>query len=253
MRRIRYRGELFEEGRPGPHLAALLASRDTLVEISNDEPTHDVVIGAPHHAPLGTPRIAEKSSRPRVADEGAALVALATHDALRKRGIASRLLIAVHATDHDPNKQLASPYCRDLFARPAKLLVECHGASANRSNELELTSGMNRLSRPREFGALLSGALDSRYALAAQHTPGGREAMIFESGGQRTQGALALPALKTQSLAEAMNRSMHALHLEATPRFRTSWRNPNTLTRNGQELATAVADAIADYLDAFVR
>jgi hypothetical protein len=248
MRRVVYRGSLLDGAQPHPELSELLIRKDLLIEISDDAPAHDVVIGAPHHAALGTPEIAERSNKPRVADEGAGFVAIAALAALRERGIASKLLIAAHATDHDPNKMLESPYCRELFSKSARLLFECHGASAHRENEIEVSAGSNSLSRPMEFGELLGEATEFRYRLAAQKVPGQHEAIAFDSDGRRSECTLALPALKTPSLVEAMKHRMHALHIEATPSFRATWQRPNSLTEKGEALGMALAEAASGYL-----
>ena len=243
---------LWEEGSLAPDLIALLDCRDTLVEIAHGEP--GVVLGVPHHAARGVDRIAER--RPeggRVADENAVVYALICFDALRVRGVGCRLMVAAHATDHDPNKHPESPYCRAALDSPAtRLLVECHGAGARAPNELELSAGRNRLADPLAFGRRLVRSLGAGFRLAAQSEPAGDRALVLDADGNETPGVLRFPALLTRSLELAGSRNVAALHLEAKPRFRLTSAGAgfHAPTPSGDRLGIALADAIEDQLEA---
>ncbi len=250
MKRIDYDGPLWREREPAPELAALLRERDALIELSAAGGGPGVVLGVPHHAGPGVDEIAER--RPeggRVADENAVMYALAGFAALRERGAACRLVVAAHASDHDPNKHPERPYCQRALSSGAELLLECHGAGFPAPHPLEVSAGRNARAEPLRFGRLLSGALGAGLALAAQARPGERAARRFE-GGAPLDGEVELkfPALKTRSLAEADARGLAALHLEATPRFRTFGVQGMRLTDDGARLGRALAEAVVAYL-----
>lgn len=249
----RYDGPRLEGDRPHRALLRLLEARDTLVEIlpaRDAGPRPRVLLGVPHHAAVGVDRIAER--RPeggRVADENAVLYALAALDRLAACGVAAGLLVAAHATDHDPNKGAASPYCRRILGSGATLLVECHGASVRAPHDLEVSAGSNRRADPVRFGRGLARALGPGFHVAAQSVPGQRAALLMDAGGGETGAAvLRFPALRTTSLREAGERGMGALHLEAKPRFRSRGDGSTALTASGRRLGHALAEAIAGYL-----
>lgn len=254
MQPVECTGELWQFGEPRPGLADLLNSKDLLIEIANREPPYQVMIGVPHQAAIGVAQIAEKWWDPRqgqygrVSDEAAALFALAAFTSLRDQDVPCRLVIAAHATDHDPNKELDSPYCQRIFAHSARLLFECHGASKNRPNALEVTAGSNPLAHPALFGRLLAQALAWRYRVAAQTRPLVEEATVFVNERTEEVGKLILPALNTTSLRHAATYQIHALHLEAKPCFRISEGKPNALTEDGKALGQAIASTITGYL-----
>ena len=245
-----YAGPLFHAGRPHAALGDLLEQRDALIELGPDGPP-EVVLGVPHHAAAGVDRIAERSpSGGRVADENAVLYALACLADLRRLGIASSLVVAAHATDHDPNKHAASPYCRRILRRPcAALLVECHGASARAPHDLEVSAGRNEHSRPLEFGRLLADFLGAGFHVAAQTRPGERAALVLDARPRSSPSVLRFPALRTGSLRFAAEQGIQALHVEAKPRFRRSTAGSG-LTRSGRRLGHSLARAIAAYLRA---
>jgi hypothetical protein len=255
MQPVECTGELWQFGEPRSGLADLLNSKDLLIEIANGKPPYQVMIGVPHQAAIGVAQIAEKWWDPRqgqygrASDEAAALFALAAFTSLRDQDVPCRLVIAAHATDHDPNKELDSPYCRHVFAHPARLLFECHGAGENNPSDLEVTAGSNSLTHPALFGRLLAQALAWRYQIAAQTRPGIDAAVVFVDERKEEQGKLKLPALNTDSLRQAATEQMHALHLEAKPVFRICEDKPNTLTEAGKVLGQAIATAIIGYLD----
>ncbi|MGH0030348.1 MAG: hypothetical protein ACQGVC_11190 [Myxococcota bacterium] len=252
----RHAGPLFEEGDDGDGdgrlaggLSDLLDARDTLVEIDRGDPPR-VVLGVPHHAAPGVDRIAER--RPeggRVADENAALYALVALGRLASLGVPARLLVAAHATDHDPNKSARSPYCRRVLDCRAELLIECHGAGARAPHDLELSAGRNALADPLRFSRGLLDALGPGFHLAAQSLPGQRAAVLMDARGRETGAAvLRFPALRTRSLAAAGEVGMAALHLEAKPRFRSRVDGRAGLPPPGRRLGEALARAAAAYL-----
>ena len=246
----RYTGPLLERDRPAAGLAVLLERRDTLVEILPQRRPR-VLLGVPHHAALGVDRIAER--RPeggRVADENAVLYALRALEPLVALRIPAGLLVAAHATDHDPNKRAGSPYCRRVLASEAELLIECHGAGPRAPHDLEVSAGRNHHADPVRFGRALARALGPGFHLAAQSVPGGRAALLMDAqGAESGASVLRFPALRTDSLAAAGERGMAALHLEAKPRFRSRGDGTPALTASGRRLGGALAKAIAGYLD----
>jgi hypothetical protein len=245
-----YRGALWREALPAPALARLLERRDVLVELTHGAAPAAVVLGVPHHAPAGVDWIAEASpAGRRVADENAVLVALACFAELCERDVPCRLVVAVHATDHDPNKIAGSPYCARALGEPeTRLLFECHAAHVDAPHELELSAGRNPHARPLHFARLLIRALGAGHQLATQVEPGSRAARILEPDGRECEGQLRYPALRTRSLIEAGERGAAALHLETVPRFRTPPGGGAALPDDGFHLGRALADAIAAYL-----
>jgi hypothetical protein len=245
-----YTGTPLRGALPTPELARLLAQPDSLIEIAHGDGPAEVVIGVPHHAGPGVEWIAERSPEGRrVADENAALYALVCLSALDEQKLPSRLVVAAHATDHDPNKVAGSPYCQRLFAEPgARLLLECHAAGPDARHDLELTAGRNRRARTLHFARLLVGALGAGQRLAAQARHGDDAAVVFEPDGQTSEGRLRYPALRTRSLVEAEHRGLPALHLEAEPRFRTRADGAPALPDAGVRLGRSLARAIAAYM-----
>ncbi|HEY5657047.1 MAG TPA: hypothetical protein VIY27_04590 [Myxococcota bacterium] len=251
MELYKYEGTTLRGTRPVPELARLLGRSDSLIEIAYGAQPAAVVIGVPHHAGPGVEWIAEHSSEGRrVADENAALYALVCLSALRERAVPSRLLIAAHATDHDPNKLPDSPYCERLLAgRGLRLVFECHAAGPDAPHSLELTAGRNRRAQPLRFARHLIRALGTGHRLAVQARHGSSAAIVFEPDGREQRGKLRYPALRTRSLVEAEGRGLSALHLEADPRFRTREDGGQALPTDGAHLGRALADSIAAYLN----
>jgi hypothetical protein len=244
-----YTGPLFHDDRPHPRLAALLDQRDLLIELG-PRCARGVVLGVPHHAAVGVDRIAERSpSGGRVADENAVLYALACLARLRALGIPSALVVAAHASDHDPNKRRETPYCRRVLGHPRPgLLLECHGAGSRAPHDLEVSAGRNPRARPLAFGGLLARALGPGFHVAAQTAPGERAALIVDAQPRSTPSVLRFPALRTTSLQAAGEHGIAALHLEAKPRFRSRGDGSAGLTRAGRSLGESLAVAIAGYV-----
>jgi hypothetical protein len=209
-----------------------------------------VVLGVPHHAVTGEHHICERRRdaqgriRRRVSDEGVAGYALVAFSVLAGEGVPVKLVIMAHATTHDPNKHLSSPYCEEVFAAPLGLLFECHGSGPHRPLALELSAGRNALADPVRFGRLLWQALRGRYDLGVQARPGVREALIFRRGDGMERGELTLSARKTDSLVGAERVSAEALHLEAKPLFRA---RGERIPRPGVTLGRAIARAVLAY------
>jgi hypothetical protein len=247
-----YTGALLCGALPTPELARLLARSDSLIEVARGAAPAAVVIGVPHHAGPGADWIAERSPEGRrVADENAALYALVCLSALEEQQIPCRLVVAAHATDHDPNKVAGSPYSERLLGkRSARLVLECHAAGPDAPHGLELTAGRNRRGRPLPFARLLIRALGAGHRLAAQLEPAGDAAVVFESGGRTSEGRLRYPALRTRSLVEAERCGLPALHLEATPHYRTRPDGSPALPDAGVHLGRCLARAIAAHLGA---
>jgi len=248
---IRYEGPIWEGTRPSEELHQLLGLEDRILELRHGEAGWSCVLGVPHHAGPGVDQIAK--SRPeggRVADENAVIYALAAYSALAEADLPCRLVVALHATDHDPNKDGESAYCQALFAEPAaELLVECHGAGFGAPHPLEITAGRNPNSQPLRFAGHLAQALDTDGWVASQIEPGLREGRrVDRRGDPGAESDLKFPALRTASLWEAGQRGMQALHLEATPRFRTYGVQGLALTPDGARLGGALATAILKTL-----
>jgi len=116
MRKSHYSGEWWTGPAVYPDLWELLLQKDLLIEITTGSQPYRVVLGAPHHAAPQVDQIAENWTNPRTgrrgrpADETTGLTGPTTLTALQEIGIAARLLIAAHPTDHDPNKSRGCPY-----------------------------------------------------------------------------------------------------------------------------------------------
>lgn len=237
MRFIRYTGDLWSGQAVHPELWTLLGMRDVLIEIASERGPAPVVLGVPHHAGAGVARIAESARNARTgkmgrpADELAGLCGLAVFQALQKRKIPVRLVIAAHAANHDPNKTPGSPYWERIFtgAQPG-ILLELHGAAGRRLHALELSAGSNMKTNPLYYGRLLQKQLtelwtserlwpQSLRSLAIQSRPGESSGVILKDR-LETAGKLQNPALETLSLIHAGQLGTAALHLEMKPDFR---------------------------------
>jgi len=242
------------EHRTNPILEDLLTSRDHLIVINHGRPPYKVVIGVPHQAALGVSRICERrldsqgNVKARKADHNVASFALVAFSRLRDHAIPCKLVIMAHATTHDPNKQIDSPYCREIFGDEMQLLFECHGSSPERRLDLELSAGSNQLGQPIHFGRALAAGMNYVYSLGMQLVATSNSALIFRSGGILSSGRLQLPAVKTASLIEAGRRGIPALHLEAKPRFRVPADVTGTVSEGGQVLGHAVANTIKQLI-----
>ena len=206
----------------------------------------DVVLGVPHHAPVGIDRIAlERPQGSRIADENAVLYALVCFSALERFDVGCRLVVASQARDHDPNKDSASPYCREALPERAGVLVECHGAGARAPHDLELSAGANRWADPLRVGRGLAAALGAGFHVAVQTCPGSSQALLLDASGRESPTVLRFPALQTRSLLEAGERGIAALHLEAKLRFRSAGPRNGTPTKSGERLGQALARVLA--------
>lgn len=220
MQRIQYTGEPWAGQAVHPELWRLLTGKNVLIELAGGSPPYAVTLGVPHHAAPGVDRIADEWQNPRTgtngrpADENTGITALAVFTALREKGLSCRLVIAAHASDHDPNKTPGSPYWESLFASPLPgLLFELHGAASHRRHALELSAGRNQRANPELFGKILAYFFHSTDILACQSQPGTADARLYLNG-QRSGGRLQNPALETLSLTRAGEIGIPALHLE---------------------------------------
>jgi hypothetical protein len=224
-------------------LLGILSSRECLVVIEHGQPKYRVVIGVPHQTAIGEEFICEKNTRRR-SDENAVSYALVTFSHLAENDIPCRIVIATHAETEDPNKVTTSSYFKEIFAKPCELLLECHGAAAGRSLDLEVSAGSNGLTNTERFGYKLWGELQLRYKLGVQTAAGKAKAMIFCTDGTKIEGSLENPAIHTDSLIAAGTNGIPALHLEAKPVFRKPADNMDRVTEDGCILGLAIARAI---------
>jgi hypothetical protein len=244
-----YSGPIWRAGGIARELDEALAHPDRLVVLERGA-RPDVVLGVPHHAPVGVDRIAlERPQGSRIADENAVLYALVCFSALEERGVGCRLVIASQARDHDPNKDGASPYCRTALAERPRILVECHGAGARAPHDLELSAGGNRLGDPLPLGRGLASALGVGFHVAAQTRPGTAHALLVDADGRESPTVLRFPALRTRSLLEAGARGIAALHLEAKLRFRSAGPRIGAPTPSGARLGRALARVLAERVN----
>jgi hypothetical protein len=154
-----------------------------------------------------------------------------------------------HSTTTDPNKNLNSPYCQEIFRDPTNLLLECHGARQSRRLDLELSAGSNKLAKTLDFGRLLVSELAHRYTVGVQKQAGKKNAIIFYPTGKEKEGELETPAINTASLKEADKKQISALHLEAKPSFRIPVDLRNIVTSDGLILGKALGHAIIKLFD----
>jgi hypothetical protein len=261
MQRIQYDGDCWDGPAVHPALWGLLLQKDLLIEFSTGAPPYQVILGVPHHAAPRVDRIAEHWANPatgergRPADETTGLMGLAALAALRQAGIAARLVIAAHPTDHDPNKTAGCPYWESLFAgRLPDLLLELHGAGKDRNYDLELSAGRNRLADPLRFGERLAARLPAAWTLAVQKHPGTRAAYLLHAdhgAGNPEDGRLENPALATLSLSHAGDLGTPALHLEMKAFLRqpdAAYPHAPRPTPDAWRLAGALAGAVQENL-----
>ena len=246
MKTQHYAGPIWRAATIAPELERMFAEPDRLTVLAHGAQP-EIVLGVPHHAPVGVDRIAlERPSGSRIADENAVLYALVCFSALEARGIGCRLVVASQARDHDPNKDGASPYCQVALERRARILVECHGAGARAPHDLELSAGNNRLADPLAIGRGLASALGAGFHVAAQTRAGTSQALLLDANGGESPTVLRFPALHTRSLLAAHERGIAALHLEAKLRFRSAGPRNGTPTHSGERLGRALAHVLAE-------
>lgn len=259
--------EFYCEGDVCCKLRKHLCDKDKLIVITHGDAPPDVVLGVPHQAANGVEQICEEVEA-RDSAESAAFYALPTFRFLqRKEDISCKLVIAAHATDHDPNKKKDSPYFCEVFredCKRPKLLVEFHGAACHRKHDVEVSGGRNRLSDRQQFTHALLEALRQKREtldrklevellwLAVQERPDCSESTVYgiaEAGMQRS-GWLQNPANDTESLMEAHRKGLQAIHIEAKPRFRKADKGEERTTPLGRWLGEAIGEAICEVLEA---
>lgn len=163
------------------NLKHLLQMKDTLLVFRRGHPPYKVIIGVPHQASVGVTKIAESWQNPaggngRDSDENAASYALVAYASFCEVSLSCKLIIACHFTDHDPNKDIHSPYCQEIFSETGKLLLECHGAGGRRKNDIEISSGSNKLIKAIDYGRRLAKSMGYQYRVAAQLQGGSSKA-----------------------------------------------------------------------------
>jgi hypothetical protein len=154
-----------------------------------------------------------------------------------------------HSTTTDPNKNLNSPYCQEIFRDPTNLLLECHGARQSRRLDLELSAGSNKLAKTLDFARLLVSELEHRYIVGAQKQAGKKNAIIFYATGKEKEGELENPAINTKTLKEAEKKQIPSLHLEPKPLFRKPIDQRNMVTGDGFILGKALGHTIIKFFD----
>ncbi len=250
-------GQLWQipEQVPHPALETLLTAEDHLIVLRHGQPPYKVVFGVPHQISVSGWRICERrmdkhgSIKSRKGDNNVASYALVAFSRLRDQNVPCKMVIMAHATTHDPNKIIGSPYCQAIFSQESKLLFECHACSSKRHLDLELSAGKNPLTPTIPFGRILGARLGYRYKLGLQSKAGKSEALILEPDGTEIEGELQLPATKTTSLTEAGERGLPALHLEAKPFLRIPKDLTNSVSAHGLILGIAIAETIIQFGD----
>lgn len=182
-------------------------------------------ICAPHHARSGVSMICDP---PRVADNGAGLVAARLAHAL-----GARLVVACDPTGPDPNKAAGEggPYQQALFdADPFELLIEVHGMGASSSPfDVELARGHNRYADCVQLGAKLQARLPS--------------ISIGRQGAERIR----FTARSNHVLTRCDARGVAAYQLELEPWLRLEAAPaPDQIPARGVRLIDALAEALQD-------
>jgi predicted acetyltransferase len=258
MRQIRYTGEIWQNAAVHPDLWQLLREQNLLIEIACGGPPYQVILGVPHHAAPGTPKIAQDWENPktgqrgRPADESAGLAALAVYTALCEQGLACKLVIAAQPADHDPNKTPGSAYWESIFTQPLPgLLFELHGTANHRKHALELSAGRNAITDPLLYGKVLAYFFNEDPILAVQTQNGSSDGQRYKNR-LRSGGRLQTPALETPSLSYAGDLGVQALHLECKPIFRLPDPQHPSAPRPAP-LTWRLAQALASTLKIFNR
>lgn len=204
--------------------------------------SNPIVVGAPHHTMGGE----MYEGRPGEAYIGFFLAYIV--DIMGSKGV-----IAVHVTDHDPNKDSGSLYCRTIFNQNPNMLVEIHRCKFERKNDVEITSGQNKLAQPVLFAKELRKALqqtanDLLQSKSRYEEMIGKELHDLRISAQlkpsSTEG-VELSALSTASLTEAGAKGIPAYHIEikVVSRKLHKRRGP-ILTKKRKYLTNAIADTI---------
>lgn len=257
VRMIDYEGEIWavKNKEPAPELLGFLTDKDCVIVLRHGKPPYKVVLGVPHQAAVGEAYICEECKEkksypiPRPSDENAASYTLVAFTELKQHDVSCKVVIMAHSTTIDPNKELGSLYCKEVFDDDTELIFECHGAKAKRHSDLELSAGVNELAKPIDFGRLLMPVLGQSYMLGAQKKAGGQDALIFKPDGTENDGILENPANETDSLEKAGEKKIPALHLEAKPAFRRPSDGSNTVTSDGLILGRGLAQALIKFLE----
>ncbi len=252
MDMAKYEGPFWTVKQKGYHddLLKLLTAKDTLVVLKHGKPPYRVVLGVPHQAAVGEGRICE-NTKPRDSDENAASYALVAFSLLKEHEIPCKIVVAAHSTQEDPNKDLKSEYCQELFGESTELIWECHGLNIKRKLDLELSAGPNDSTDTLKYGKRIASPLKGITDIGIQKQAGLSDALIInKDGSENPNGFLERPGIDTDSLEEARKRKIPSLHLEAKPRFRIPDNKKDEVSPDGCLLGYAIAQAIMqDWLD----
>ena len=184
-------------------LLKLLLSEDALVVLKNGKAPYKVVLGVPHQARVGDKHICE-NTKLRDSDENAVSYALVAFSLLKEHDIPCKIVIAAHSTQEDPNKDIKSDYCQEVFKEPTELIWECHGLGDKRKLDLELSASPNDHTDTLKYGRRLVSSLRGISGIGIQKQAGTSDALIIdEDGSENPAGSLERPGTGTESLEEA--------------------------------------------------
>ena len=242
-----YEIEILHKGDIAKKLADAIDRQDELIVLKNGEAPYKVVIGIPHQAKSGVRKICS-IPKSRASDENAASYPIVAFNSLKEKAVSCKLVIMAHATGKDPNKYDDTPYFQEIFSEKSELLFECHGASKERQNDIELSAGSNKLSNTVEFGEYFVNRLRDKYKIGIQIKTATKEAFIFEKNGTKKKEELERAGNNTKSLIVAEKENgIPALHLEAKPKFRKPVEG-KTISDDGSVLGEAIAQSLFEYM-----
>lgn len=135
----------------------------------------DVVIGVPHHAPLGVAALPCKEHP--VADENSGFIGYEV-----AKLINCNSLIACNSFV-DPNKKEDTDYCKKLISWSPKILIEIHGHGGVKANfDIEISSGtLRRTFWSTEMAAKLLMELSHTQVLKKYTVSGNFDAIYFKA------------------------------------------------------------------------
>jgi len=135
-----------------PKIVSKLLSKERDQLLIEKRSRSDIVVGVPHHAPAGTPRLPCPDHSD--SDENTGFIG---------RHLAEKLdccsVIACNATI-DPNKQLNSDYTKQIVSWTPRILIEIHGHGKIRSKfDVEISCGSSERS---SYSEALADAINDR-------------------------------------------------------------------------------------------
>jgi hypothetical protein len=154
------------------HIEKILNDIENYALLISQGEVREVVIGVPHHAPLGVSNLPCKEHP--YADENAGVLG---YEVARLLNCSS--IIACNSPI-DPNKNKDSEYCKKILAWKPKFLIEIHGHGGNSAKfDIEISSGSTTknfwsqqmaeriraklFTRPQFLGYTLSGDINQIY------------------------------------------------------------------------------------------